>query len=69
MGAILTFFVRFFTESQDTNNIKVPLFIVVLIILLIALGVSVILSRKNRLYIKTDTKDEVIKLHGENEVA
>lgn len=69
MKAILTFIVQFFTESQDTYSIKVPALLLVLMVLLIALWICMVITKKNRLYIKPKEKDNIFDLHKENEVA
>lgn len=59
MKGILSSIVSFFSDKQAAGNVNIPLFIVTLVILLVALGLCIIISRKNRLYIrrKDDKKD------------
>ncbi len=70
MNSILSIFVHFFTEDTITNNINIPLLILVLGILLFILGICIFVSKKNMLYVKRMDKDnEITDLLKGNEVA
>jgi ribose/xylose/arabinose/galactoside ABC-type transport system permease subunit len=59
MKGILSSIINFFSDKQAAGIVNIPLFIVTLVILLVALWICIIISRKNRLYIrqKKDKKD------------
>lgn len=70
MDSILSLIVHFFTEDTITNNINIPILLLVLGILLFILGICIFVSKKNMLYVKRiDKDDEITDLLKGNEVA
>lgn len=50
--------ITFFTEKQGTEAVDVPLMVISILVLLIALGICVIISKKNKLYIHHKKKSQ-----------
>lgn len=57
-----------FQGGRDPHNINQMLLILTIIILLIALWICIMISRKNKLYITTESMDEEQKNLKGNEV-
>lgn len=59
MKGALTYLIQFITNEKVNNVLNIPLLIITLAVLLIALWVCIVISRKNKLYIKNkdDKKD------------
>ncbi len=68
MKVILNFITQLLTSKQDVSyQINVPVLIVVISLLLAALGLCILISRKNRLYIHN--KKQKMRLDSKSEVA
>ncbi len=59
MKGVLTYLIQFITDEQVNNILNIPLLIITLVALLIALWICIVISKKNKLYIrnKEDKKD------------
>lgn len=59
MQGVLTYLIQFITDEQVNNILNIPLLIITLVTLLIALWICIVISKRNKLYIrnKEDKKD------------
>lgn len=59
MKGILSTLANFFVDKKYTGSMNIPLLIIILAVLLTALWICIIISKRNRLYInsKNDNKD------------
>ena len=55
-------------DSQSAIGFNLPLLVLTLAILLLALAICIHISRKNKLYIKSDKQEPLIGRYKENEV-
>lgn len=69
MDAFIAFLNNVFIGQRETYVYNIPLLIAVVAVLLIALAISVYISKKNRLYIKRKKKDKTIRVFKRNEAA
>lgn len=69
MNALLTYLVKFLAGSRETNNINLPVLVTALVVLLVALWICILVSKKNRLYISLKENDNIVDLQKGNEVA
>jgi hypothetical protein len=69
MKAAYIMFIHLLEESQLKTGINLPLLIVILTVLIIALLISIRISKKNKLYIKPDKQEELGRTYKEKEVA
>lgn len=67
MGAIISYLKDFFVEGR-VDNVNKVIFLVAVVVLVIAFIMCVMISRKNRLYIKPHGKIKKHKKLRENEV-
>ncbi len=68
MKVVLNFFTRLLSSKQDVAyQINIPVLIIVIGLLLAALGLCILISRKNRLYI--NNKKQKARLGSKSEVA
>lgn len=51
MKGVIISVINFFMDDQVISIMNFPLLLIILIILLVALGICIIISRKNKLYI------------------
>jgi preprotein translocase subunit SecG len=52
MKGILSSITDFFTDKQITGIMNIRLFVITIVILLIALGICMLISKRNRLYFR-----------------
>ena len=59
MKGILSTLANFFAEKKYTGSMNIPLLVIILAVLLTALWICIVISKRNRLYInsKNDDKD------------
>lgn len=69
MDTFVTFLNDVFIGRQETYVYNIPMLIAVVAVLLIALGVSVYISRKNRLYMTPKENEKNIQVLKRNEAA
>jgi|GEM_PF-4348379 hypothetical protein len=50
--------ITFFTENQGSEPMNIPILVVALVVLLIALWICVIISKKNKLYVHHKKKSQ-----------
>ena len=69
MNSIFSFVIQFFTEDTSTTHIKLPVLILTLALLIVALLINIIISKKNSLYSNPKGKEVITELLQRNEVA
>ena len=65
MKEVFSFIIQFLTENQDKHTINMPVLILALVILSIALWICIVVSKKNKLYIRQKKKNREIFKNNE----
>lgn len=69
MNSLITFFNEVFIGMPDTYVYNIPLLVTVIVVLLIAQGIAVYISKRNRLYMTPKKKEKTIRVFRRNEAA
>ena len=62
MNSVFAFLAKIFIGRQDSYNLNMPVLIIVLTSLLIALGICIVISKKNRLYLRPKRKNKRVQI-------